>query len=85
MPDWVHTAENRLLFRRGQYSTLFYRWVIRWFHKEWEDARIRAGQRVALPEKLKIWAGLWLSRVVVNLLARTPRAAQVRFDPLEGE
>jgi radical SAM superfamily enzyme YgiQ (UPF0313 family) len=85
MPDWVHTAENRLLFRRGQYSTLFYRWVIRWFHKEWEDARIRSGQRVALGERLKSRVALWISRAVVNLLARAPRAAQVRFDPLQGD
>ncbi len=41
--DWDYTAQNRLLFRREKYDTRFYRWVVRWFQKEWEDARLRAG------------------------------------------
>jgi radical SAM superfamily enzyme YgiQ (UPF0313 family) len=79
MPDWVHTAENRLLFQRGRYNTLFYRWVIRWFHLEWKDAWLKAGRRVSWLARLKTQAGLWLARAAVNLLARLPGAAGVRF------
>lgn len=85
MPDWVHTAENRLLFQRGRYNTLFYRWVIRWFHKEWEDAWLKAGKEAGFAERLKTRLGLWRSRLVVNLLARMPRAAKIEFRPTEGE
>src|SRR5581483_3977410 len=42
--DWAFTAENKLLFERGKYNTLFYRWVQMWFHKEWEVARARSGR-----------------------------------------
>jgi hypothetical protein len=84
MPDWVHTAENRLLFQRGRYNTLFYRWVIRWFHREWEDARMRTGIHVSTLERLKGWAGLWLFRVVVRLLARLPGVTKTAFRPAEG-
>ncbi len=83
-PDWVHTAENRLLFRRGRYNTLFYRWVMRWFHMEWKDAWLGAGRRVSRLAWLKTQAGLWLSRVMVNLMARMPGAATTRFHPTEG-
>ena len=83
-PDWVHTAENRLLFRRGRYNTLFYRWAIRWFHLEWKDAWLRAGRRVSRRAWLKTQAGLWLSRAMVHLMARMPGAAAPRFHPTEG-
>jgi radical SAM superfamily enzyme YgiQ (UPF0313 family) len=85
MPDWVHTAENRLLFQRARYNTLFYRWVIRWFHKEWEDAWLKAGKKVPLAKRIRTRAGLWLSRLVVNLLARMPGVASIEFRPTAGE
>ncbi len=81
MPDWVHTAENRLLFQRGRYNTLFYRWVIRWFRLEWQDARLRAGRRVSRLARFKTQAGLWLARAVVNLMAQMPGSVSVRFRP----
>jgi len=84
MPDWIHTAENRLLFERGRYNTLFYRWVIRWFRAEWKDARLKAGAEGTKIERLKTLAGLWLSRAVVNVLARMPGAANVQFHPQQG-
>jgi radical SAM superfamily enzyme YgiQ (UPF0313 family) len=84
MPDWIHTAENRLLFERGRYSTVFYRWVIRWFRAEWKDARLKAGAQVTNLERLKTWTGLWLSRAVVNVLAHMPGAAEVQFNPQQG-
>ncbi len=84
IPDWVHTAENRLLFRRSRYNTLFYRWVIRWFHLEWKDAWSRAGRRVSPWAWLKTQAGLWLARAVVHVMARMPGAATTRFDPAQG-
>jgi radical SAM superfamily enzyme YgiQ (UPF0313 family) len=80
-PDWAHTAENRLLFRRGRYNTLFYRWVIRWFRQEWKDAWLQSGRAASLADRLKTQAGLWLSRLVVNALARVPGAATTHFRP----
>lgn len=80
--DWEYSAENRLLFRREKYNTLFYKWVIFWFHKEWEDANLKPGD--SLIEHVRVKAGLLLSRFMVNLLARIPTASQVRFQPAEG-
>lgn len=82
--DWDYTAENKLLFRRGRYNTLFYRWVIKWFKKEWEDARLRQGRPAPLLRRWRIKAALWLSRGMVRLLAHSPGAATVRFQPAEG-
>lgn len=84
MRDWDYTAENKLLFRRGQYNTVFYRWVARWLHEEWEDAWWKAGRPYSLAQKAEIIAKLWLYRAVVNLLARLPGAATVEFQPAEG-
>ncbi|MCU0520686.1 MAG: B12-binding domain-containing radical SAM protein [Anaerolineae bacterium] len=72
VPDWDFTAENRLLFGRGEYSTFFYRRVIRWFHHEWEDAWIREGRPVSRLQWVKTRAALWRDRVLVHLLARMP-------------
>ena len=82
--DWDYTAQNRLLFRRDKYDTRFYRWVIRWFRKEWEDARIKAGWRVPLWRRVRVWVGLRLTRLVVRLLARWPARPVIRFHPAEG-
>ncbi len=71
-PDWDYTAENKLLFAAGKYSTFFYRRVIRWFHSEWRDARERASQAVPFPARLKHVAGLWRDRLLVYLLAHLP-------------
>jgi hypothetical protein len=84
MLDWDYTAENKLLFRRGRYNTVFYRWVGRWLHEEWEDAWRKAGRPYSLPQKAEIFGKLWLYRAVVNLLARMPSAAIVQFQPAEG-
>jgi radical SAM superfamily enzyme YgiQ (UPF0313 family) len=82
--DWDYTAENRLLFRRERYNTFFYRLVIRWFHKEWEDAWLAAGQRVYPWRWLRIKASLWLYRSLVSLLAHAPMTSDVQFQPAEG-
>jgi radical SAM superfamily enzyme YgiQ (UPF0313 family) len=84
MRDWEHTAENKLLFRRGKYNTVFYRWVGRWLHEEWEDAWWKAGRPYSLSQKIEITGKLWLYRAVVNLLARLPGTATVQFQPAEG-
>ena len=69
-PDWDYTAENRLLFER-EYSTRFYRWVQRWLAKEWRAARLRYGdERASLLARLRNLAGLWVSRLVVQILYR---------------
>jgi anaerobic magnesium-protoporphyrin IX monomethyl ester cyclase len=73
VPDWDFTAENRLLFGRGQYSTFFYRRVIRWFHHEWEDAWLKAGRPASRVERLRTAIALWRDRVLVHVLARVPR------------
>jgi anaerobic magnesium-protoporphyrin IX monomethyl ester cyclase len=66
--DWDYTAENRLLYSAGQYSTAFYRRVIRWFHSEWRDARIRAGMPISALDWIKNKAGLWRDRLLVRVL-----------------
>jgi radical SAM superfamily enzyme YgiQ (UPF0313 family) len=73
--DWDYTAENRLLYGAGRYGTAFYRRVIRWFHSEWRDARIRAGEPISAVGRIKSKAGLWRDRLLVNLLARIPSAS----------
>jgi anaerobic magnesium-protoporphyrin IX monomethyl ester cyclase len=84
MLNWDYTAENKLLFRRGKYNTLFYRWVARWLHEEWEEAWRKVGRRYTFPEQIEITGKLWLYRAVVNLLARLPSSATVQFQPAEG-
>jgi anaerobic magnesium-protoporphyrin IX monomethyl ester cyclase len=74
--DWDYTAENRLLFATGAYTTFFYRRVIRWFHSEWRDARVRAGEPMGLLGRFKSAFGLWRDRLLVNLLARVPGVAK---------
>ena len=84
--DWTHTAENRVLFKRGRLSTLFYRRVIRWFHSEWRNARLKAGDEDRRPASvwLKTTLGLWRDRLLVNAMAHVPGAIQSGFRP-EGE
>ena len=83
-PDWDYTAENKLLFRRARYNTLFYRWVVRWFRQEWEDARIANGRPVSLLQRLRSKLSLWLCRLVVRTLALSPGGSAVQFQPSEG-
>lgn len=80
-PDWTHTAENRMLFERGRFSTLFYRRVIRWFHSEWRDARLQAGEQAASTDRVRAKLGLWRDRLLVNVIARLPGAAKTGFRP----
>ncbi len=84
MLDWDYTAENKLLFNRGKYNTSFYRWVGKWLHKEWEDARLQAGHPYRAAEVADIKGGLYLSRVMVNVLGRLPSFGSVQFQPAEG-
>jgi len=84
MLDWDYTAENKLLFDRGKYNTSFYRWVGKWLHKEWEDARLQAGHPYGLMEQADIKGGLYLSRMMVSLLGRLPNYGSVQFQPAEG-
>jgi radical SAM superfamily enzyme YgiQ (UPF0313 family) len=83
--DWAFTAENKLLFERGKYNTLFYRWVQRWFNKEWEVARLRAGawQPGAL-RALRSEVALRVTRRAVGVLARLPGGGAVEFKPAPG-
>jgi anaerobic magnesium-protoporphyrin IX monomethyl ester cyclase len=80
-PDWIHTAENRMLFERSGFSTHFYRRVIRWFHSEWRDARLAAGETASPSDALRAKAGLWRDRILVRALARLPRVAGSPFRP----
>ena len=82
--DWAHSAENKLLFGRGRYNTAFYRWVVRWFHKEWEDARLSAGMEPGVRRAIGIKLGLWRSRAIVRLLGSLPGAGTIQFEPAEG-
>jgi anaerobic magnesium-protoporphyrin IX monomethyl ester cyclase len=83
--DWAFTAENKLLFQRGKYNTVFYRWVQMWFHKEWEVSRVRSGRdRLSLYRRTRNLLGLYLSRAIVKLLARLPGNQGVEFEPAPG-
>ncbi len=82
--DWEYTAQNRLLFQRDRYNTRFYRWVVRWFHKEWEDAWLAAGKPAPWYERGRIKLGLWAMRLLVRLLARVPGTGSIRFQPAPG-
>jgi hypothetical protein len=81
MPDWLHTAENRLLFERGRYSTFFYRRVIRWFHSEWRDARLGVDGRVPPIRWLMGKASLWRDRFLVRAYAQLAGKARSQFRP----
>jgi len=71
-PDWDYTAENRLLFQRD-YSTRFYRWVVRWLHQEWHISRLRHGEeQTNLAGRLRRLVGLWVARAMVGLLRHAP-------------
>jgi anaerobic magnesium-protoporphyrin IX monomethyl ester cyclase len=83
--DWAFTAENKLLFQRGKYNTVFYRWVQRWFNKEWEAARIKSGAWKANPlQRAKVSLGLQLCRLMVKLIARLPGGSTITFTPAPG-
>jgi radical SAM superfamily enzyme YgiQ (UPF0313 family) len=84
VPDWTHSAENRLLFHRGRYNTWFYRRVVRWFHNEWKNAWLQSGKRVSPTEWLKTKMGLWRDRLLVYLSARLPNLVHTRFFPTPG-
>ena len=81
VPDWIHTAENRLLFQRGRYSTFFYRRVIRWFHSEWRDARLAAQDETPPLDWLLAKLSLWRDRLLVHACARLPGLSESRFRP----
>jgi anaerobic magnesium-protoporphyrin IX monomethyl ester cyclase len=82
--DWDYTAENRLLFQRARYNTLFYRWVIRWFRSEWQDAWLKAGKPASFMRRTRIKFFLWLNRIMVRLLASLPLKNVIQFQPAEG-
>jgi len=84
-PDWRHTAENRVLFERGRLSTAFYRRVIRWYHSEWQDARIQSGIRASLPDRVRAKLGLWRDRALVRLLSRFPGTLHAALRPTLGD
>jgi radical SAM superfamily enzyme YgiQ (UPF0313 family) len=82
--DWDYTAENRLLFQRERYNTFFYRLVIRWFHKEWEDAWLEAGQSRTRWRWAKVKLGLLFYRTAGSVLAHAPMTSNIRFQPAPG-
>jgi len=82
--DWDYTAENKLLFRRDQYNTFFYRLVIRWFYKEWEDAWQEAGRSASPWRRGRTKVMRRLYRSIVSILAYVPMSSHIRFQPAEG-
>jgi radical SAM superfamily enzyme YgiQ (UPF0313 family) len=78
--DWDYTAENKVLYLAGRYSTAFYRRVIRWFHSEWRDARISAGMPASWGERIRSKVGLWRDRLLVWLLALLSSSTEHRID-----
>lgn len=84
MLDWDYTAENKLLFKREKYNTTFYRWVVRWFNREWKDAWFKAGKKATIFEITKNKIELGITKTIVNLLAQVQISDIVRFQPAEG-
>jgi hypothetical protein len=84
MLDWDYTAENKLLFKREKYNTTFYRWVVRWFNREWKDAWFKAGKKATIFEITKNKIELGITKTIVNLLAQVQTSDIVRFQPAEG-
>jgi radical SAM superfamily enzyme YgiQ (UPF0313 family) len=84
MLDWDYTAENKLLFKREKYNTTFYRWVVRWFNREWKDAWFKAGKKATIFEITKNKIELGITKTIVNLLAQVQTSNIVRFQPAEG-
>lgn len=82
--DWDYTAENKLLFQRARYNTLFYRWVIRWFRSEWQEALVESGKQTPLLKRFRLKTTLWINRIMVRLLASLPLRSVVQFQPAEG-
>jgi len=82
--DWAFIAENRLLFERGKYNTFFYRWVQRWFYKEWQVARTRSGRDpLAIHRHILNLIELAAYRAIVNMLGKLP-GGKVKFEPAPG-
>jgi radical SAM superfamily enzyme YgiQ (UPF0313 family) len=84
MLDWDYTAENKLLFKREKYNTTFYRWVVRWFNREWKDAWFKSGKKATIFEITKNKIELGITKTIVNLLAQVQISDIVRFQPAEG-
>ena len=82
--DWEYTAENKLLFQRDRYNTHFYRWVIRWFNSEWQDAWMQFGNPTPILSRMQIKAFLWINRMMVRLLSSLPIKSIIQFQPSEG-
>jgi len=77
LPDWSHTAENRLLYR-GRYRTQFYRWAQRLLHKEWLVARVKAGNlSLDGKSKFKAMASLQALRWGTSVLRHLPADSRV--------
>lgn len=81
--DWDYTAENKLLFEREKYSTLFYRWVVRWLHREWKSQKLKE-EPGSIFKKLRNACELIIVRFLVYILAYTPMKSKIRFRPAEG-
>ncbi len=81
--DWDYTAENKLLFHREKYSTTFYRWVVRWLHREWKSQKLKAKPGSNF-QKLRNTAELLIVRLLVRFLAVVPVKPSIRFRPAEG-
>ncbi len=81
--DWDYTAENKLLFRRDRYNTLFYRWVVRWFYREWKDERLKK-ENSSWSKRFRIKLELWIIRTIVHFLATFPARPRIQFQPAEG-
>jgi anaerobic magnesium-protoporphyrin IX monomethyl ester cyclase len=81
--DWDYTAENKLLFRREKYSTTFYRWVVRWLHREWKNQKLKEQPGTSL-EKIRNFSELLIVRILVRVFALAPVKPTIRFRPAEG-
>jgi radical SAM superfamily enzyme YgiQ (UPF0313 family) len=75
--DWEHSAQNRLLFKRP-YSTRFYHWMQRLMRKEWQSARVAAGELKLPPvDRARLEASRVTARAAVEALRRAPGEAEL--------
>jgi radical SAM superfamily enzyme YgiQ (UPF0313 family) len=75
--DWEHSAQNRLLFKRA-YSTQFYQWTQRLMRKEWQAAKVAAGELKLPPERrARLEASRLAARAAVETLRRRPGKAEL--------
>ncbi|MFQ5978866.1 MAG: B12-binding domain-containing radical SAM protein [Candidatus Heimdallarchaeota archaeon] len=83
--NWDYTAENKMLFKKTKFDTLFYRWVIRWLYLEWREAKRHFTTGISKISTLSSLTRLWTTRAIVQLLSHLSNRATKHFHLKEGK